>query len=66
MQELIKKIMENAEISAGQTMKVLETIKEYVKEQFPMMGDAVDKLFEGASGTGGDTPDMHAEKEDYL
>ena len=63
MQELIKKIMENAEISAGQTMKALETIKDYVKEQFPMMGDAVDKLFEGA---GGDAPDMHADKEGYL
>ncbi len=66
MQELIKKIMENAEISAGQTMKVLETIKEYVKEQFPMMGDAVDKLFEGANGSGSETPDMHAEREDHL
>jgi len=65
MQELIKKIMENAEISAGQTMKVLETIKEYVKEQFPMMGDAVDKLFEGAAGKG-DVPGMHADREDYL
>ena len=66
MQELIKKIMENAEISAGQTMKVLETIKDYVKEQFPMMGDAVDKLFEGAGGNGEDTPDMHADKQNYL
>ena len=62
MQELIKKIMENAEISAGQTMKVLETIKEYVKEQFPMMGDAVDKLLAGAGGSGGDAPDMHADR----
>ncbi len=66
MQELIKKIMENAEISAGQTMKVLETIKEYVKEQFPMMGDAVDKLFEGTGDSGGETPGMHADNEDYV
>ena len=66
MQELMKKIMENAEISAGQTMKVLETIKDYVKEQFPMMEDAVDKLFEGANGSGGDAPGMHADKEDYV
>ena len=66
MQELIKKIMENAEISAGQTMKVLETIKNYVKEQFPMMGDAVDKLFDGANSSGGDAPGMHADTEDYV
>ena len=66
MQELIKKIMENADISAGQTMKVLETIKDYVKEQFPMMGDAVDKLFEGAGGSESNAPGMHADKEDYI
>lgn len=65
MQELIKKIMDNADISAGQTMKVLETIKDYVKEQFPMMGGAVDKLFEGQGGSD-DAPGMHAEPEDDL
>ncbi len=65
MQDLIKKIMKNAEISAGQTMKVLETIKEYVKEQYPMMGGAVDKLFEGQGGSG-TASDMHADAQDYV
>ena len=65
MQELIKKIMENAEISAGQTMKALETIKEFVKEQYPMMAGAVDKLFESKSDEG-EAPIMHADADDYL
>ncbi len=65
MQELIKKIMDNVEISAGQTMKVLETIKDFVKEQYPMMAGAVDKLFE-SKGDEGDAPKMHADADDYV
>lgn len=62
MQDLVNKIMDNAGISQDQSMKVLETIKDYVKEKFPMMAGAVDKLFEG----GGDTPKMHADADDYV
>ena len=62
MQELINKIMDNAGISSEQTMKALETIKDYVKEQYPMMAGAVDKLFESKGGT----PSMHADADDYV
>ncbi len=50
MKELVQKIVNNAGISEDQAMKSLETIKDYVKEQFPMMAGAVDKLFD-APGT---------------
>ena len=57
MEELVNKIMNNAGITAEQSMKALEAVKDYVKEKFPMMAGAVDKLFEG-----GDKKD----EEDYL
>ena len=58
MKELVQKIMSNAGISEEQAMKSLETIKDYVKEQFPMMAGAVDKLFESSGG--------NADTEDYV
>ena len=57
MEELVNKIMANAGISAEQSMKALEAVKDYVKDKFPMMAGAVDKLFEG---------DGKKEEEDYL
>ena len=47
MEELLNKIMSNAGITEEQSMKALESVKDYVKEKFPMMAGAVDKLFEG-------------------
>ena len=52
MDELVNKLMANAGISQEQAVKALETIKDFVKEKFPMLGGAVDNLF-GAS----DSPD---------
>ena len=49
MEELVNKIMINAGITAEQSMKALESVKDYVKEKFPMMAGAVDKLFEGGN-----------------
>ena len=46
MQELIDKLTANADITSEQATKVLETIKDYVKEKYPMLGGAIDKLFE--------------------
>ena len=46
MQELVDKLIEKAGISPDQAHKALETIKDYVKDKFPMMAGAVDKLFE--------------------
>lgn len=64
MQELINKIMDNAGLTAEQTLRTLETIKDYVKEQYPMMAGAVDKLFE-SPGTGDNPKSMHADVDDY-
>lgn len=45
MQELISKLTEKAGISAEQAHKAVDTIKDFVKEKFPMMAGAVDNLF---------------------
>lgn len=63
MKELVQKIMSNAGVTEDQAMKSLETIKDYVKEQFPMMAGAVDKLFESS---GGAAPSMPADADDYV
>ena len=47
MQELINRLMENAGITETQAAKALETIKDFVKEKFPMLGGAVDNMFGG-------------------
>ncbi len=57
MEELVNKIMANAGITAEQSMKALESVKDYVKEKFPIMAGAVDKLFDGGD---------KKEEEDYL
>ena len=45
MQELINRLTAEAGISAEQAAKSLETIKNFVKEKFPMLGGAVDNMF---------------------
>lgn len=47
MQELINRLTTEAGISAAQATKSLETIKNFVKEKFPMLGGAVDNMFAG-------------------
>ena len=49
MQELINRLKENAGITEVQAVKALETIKDYVKEKFPMLGGAVDNMFGDSS-----------------
>ena len=49
MQELIDRLKANAGITDEQATKALETIKDFVKEKFPMLGGAVDNMF-GAAG----------------
>jgi len=55
MQELITRLTEKAGISADQATKAVDTIKEFVKEKFPMLSGAVDNMFasqaENASAT---------------
>ena len=45
MQELIDRLTAKAGISAEQATKSIDTIKEFVKEKFPMLGGAVDNMF---------------------
>lgn len=52
MQELISRLTEKAGISPDQAVKSIDTIKDFVKEKFPMMAGAVDNLFSQA----GDAP----------
>lgn len=49
MDELITRLTENAGITPEQATKALETIKDFVKEKFPMLGGAVDNLFGGSN-----------------
>ncbi len=49
MQELITRLTERAGISADQANKAIDTIKEFVKEKFPMLGGAVDNMFAGSA-----------------
>lgn len=48
MHELITRITGAAGISTEQATKALESIKDFVKEKFPMMAGAVDNLFAGS------------------
>ena len=48
MNELITSLTEKAGITAEQAHKAVETIKDFVKEKFPMMAGAVDNLFAAA------------------
>ncbi|HTB51995.1 MAG TPA: hypothetical protein VK718_04400 [Ferruginibacter sp.] len=45
MEELIKNLTEKAGITEEQAHQALETIKDFIKEKFPMMAGAVDNLF---------------------
>ncbi len=52
MQELINRLTEKAGISPDQANKAIHTIREFVKEKFPMVAGAVDNIFtEGADKT---------------
>ena len=55
MQELINRLTLNAGITEEQAAKALETIKDFVKEKFPMLGGAVDNMFASQPG-GTDEP----------
>lgn len=54
MQELINKLMVNAGITEEQATKALETIKDFVKEKFPMLGGAVDNMFASSASSSND------------
>lgn len=45
MEELLKRLKEEADLNDQQAMKSIEVVKNFVKEKFPMLSDAVDKIF---------------------
>ena len=45
MQELIQKLQDMHGVSGEQAHGILNTVKEYIKEKFPMVGGAVDSIF---------------------
>ena len=45
MHELITRISASAGITTEQAVKAVDTVKDFVKEKFPMMAGAVDNLF---------------------
>ncbi len=51
MQELIDKLTEKAGISSEQAHTAIHTIKDFIKEKFPMMAGAVDNFFPGSAPT---------------
>jgi hypothetical protein len=49
MNELIDRLVNNANLSTEQAQKAIETIAGFVKEKFPMLGGAVDQIFAAGS-----------------
>lgn len=47
MQDLLDKIVAEANVTPDQAAKTLDVIKEYIVEKFPMLGGAVENLLGG-------------------
>lgn len=45
MEDLLKRLQQEHNISAEQASAIMQTVSNYIKEQFPMVGGAVDKFF---------------------
>jgi hypothetical protein len=45
MNELVDRLTNEAGLTAEQSKKAIETIANFVKEKFPMLGGAVDNIF---------------------
>ncbi len=61
MQELIDQLTQKAGLSTDQANKAIATIKDFVKEKFPMMAGAVDNLL-GASANASTTTETPKEE----
>jgi hypothetical protein len=53
MNELVERLTMEAQLTPEQARKAIETIAGYVKEKFPMLGDAVDNIFGAGSKDNG-------------
>ena len=49
MNELVDRLTKEVGITPEQAQKAIETIANFVKEQFPMIGGAVDQIFQQGS-----------------
>lgn len=49
MNELVERLMKEAKLDQAQAQKAIETIANFVKERFPMLGGAVDQVFSSGS-----------------
>ena len=49
MNELIERLIKEADLNANQAQKAVTTIAAFVKEKFPMLGGAVDQIFSAGS-----------------
>jgi len=45
MNDLVERLVAEANLTPEQAQKAVEVIANYVKEQFPMIGGAVDQIF---------------------
>lgn len=45
MEELLIRLKQEAGLDDQQAIKSIEVVKDFVKEKFPMLSDAVDKIF---------------------
>lgn len=45
MNELVDRLINEANLNADQAQKAIQTIADFVKERFPMLGGAVDQIF---------------------
>ena len=54
MQELIDRLTEKAGITPEQAQHVIETVKDFVKEKFPMLEGAVESIFSQGTSQGGE------------
>ena len=45
MDELIKRLIQQAGLTDEQALKAIEVIKEFTKEKFPLFSGAIDKAF---------------------
>ncbi len=49
MNDLVERLIKEASLTPEQAKKSIETIANFVKEKFPMLGGAVDQVFNTAS-----------------
>lgn len=68
MQELITQLIEKAGLNADQAAKAIDTVKDFIKEKFPMLGGAVDNMFPAAADntTAANTAAPHAGEGSML